>query len=56
MEIVYLWYALLGVFAGIVAGLLGVGGGLIIVPILTALYAGQGFDAAHLMQLAVGTE
>ena len=57
MEILVLWisYALLGLFAGMVAGLLGVGGGLIMVPILAGLFAGQGFAAQHLMQLAVGT-
>ena len=57
MEIVYLWssYALLGLFAGAMAGLLGVGGGLIIVPLLAALFNSQGFAAQHLMQLAVGT-
>jgi uncharacterized membrane protein YfcA len=57
MDILYLWacYALLGLFAGVVAGLLGVGGGLIIVPILAALFAVQGFAEQHLMQLAVGT-
>ena len=57
MDILYLWtaYVVLGVFAGVVAGLLGVGGGLIIVPILAVLYGMQGFAAAHVMQLAVGT-
>ena len=57
MEIVYLWtaYALLGLFAGAMAGLLGVGGGLIIVPLLAALFNNQGFATQHLMQLAVGT-
>jgi len=57
MEIFYLWvaYALLGVFAGSLAGLLGVGGGLVIVPILAALFALQGFAAEYLMQIAVGT-
>jgi uncharacterized membrane protein YfcA len=48
-------YLLLGCFAGVVAGLLGVGGGLIIVPILAGLFHLQGFSPAHLMQLAVGT-
>jgi uncharacterized membrane protein YfcA len=48
-------YALLGVFAGVIAGLLGVGGGLIVVPILAALYSLQGFAAELTMQLAVGT-
>jgi uncharacterized membrane protein YfcA len=57
MEILYLWisYALLGLFAGAAAGLFGVGGGLIIVPLLAVLFTAQGFAAQHLMQLAVGT-
>ena len=57
MEILTLWasYAALGLFAGVAAGLLGVGGGLIIVPILAALFASQGFATQQLMQLAVGT-
>jgi uncharacterized membrane protein YfcA len=57
MDILYLaaCYALLGLFAGVVAGLLGVGGGLIIVPILAGLFASQGFPEQHLMQLAIGT-
>jgi hypothetical protein len=46
---------LLGAFAGTLAGLLGVGGGLVIVPILAALYHWQGFAADHVMQLAIGT-
>ena len=48
-------YLFLGGFAGVVAGLLGVGGGLIIVPVLVGLYSLQGFSAEHIMQLAVGT-
>ena len=57
MEIYSLWasYVLLGIFAGVLAGLLGVGGGLIIVPILALLFALQGFAPEHLMQMAVGT-
>lgn len=46
---------LLGGFAGLAAGLLGVGGGLIIVPVLAGLYAGHGFPEAVVMQAAVGT-
>lgn len=45
----------LGGFAGIAAGLLGVGGGLIIVPVLAGVYADQHFPAAIVMQSAVGT-
>ena len=57
MEIFYLWvaYGMLGVFAGALAGLLGVGGGLVIVPILAVLFALQGFAPEYLMQFAVGT-
>jgi len=48
-------YLLLGAFAGTVAGLLGVGGGLIIVPVLAALFARQGIEPGIIMHLAVGT-
>lgn len=48
-------YCLLGAFAGFVAGLLGVGGGLIIVPVLLVIWQSSGFDSAYLVQLAIGT-
>ena len=48
-------YLLLGAFAGIAAGLLGVGGGLIIVPVLVAVFQMQSFDPKIVMQLALGT-
>lgn len=48
-------YCLLGTFAGITAGLLGVGGGLIIVPVLIAIWQSSGFENAYQMQLAIGT-
>lgn len=48
-------YLVLGAFAGTVAGLLGVGGGLIIVPVLAALFRHQGMESAIIMHLAVGT-
>ncbi|MDT8387238.1 MAG: sulfite exporter TauE/SafE family protein [Thiogranum sp.] len=48
-------YTLLGVFAGVTAGLLGVGGGLIIVPILAGTFVAQGFSAELVMPLAIGT-
>jgi len=44
-----------GVFAGVLAGLLGVGGGIIIVPILFHLFHGFGVETALAMPLAVGT-
>lgn len=49
------FYCLLGAFAGIVAGLLGVGGGLIIVPVLVAIWHTSGFESPYIMQLAIGT-
>lgn len=48
-------YLLLGAVAGFFAGLLGVGGGAIMVPVLALLFAAQGFPEAHLMHLALGT-
>lgn len=48
-------YLLLGAFVGVVAGLLGVGGGLIIVPVLIMLFQNYDFDVAIITHLAVGT-
>ena len=53
-------YGLLGAFAGIMAGLLGVGGGLIIVPVLIFLWQPEFSGGALLgglqtVQLAIGT-
>ena len=48
-------YLLLGVCAGLLAGLLGVGGGLIIVPVLAWIFMQQGFAADIIMHLAVAT-
>ncbi len=48
-------YLLLGGVAGLLAGLLGIGGGLVIVPVLAWIFSASGFAAGSLMQLAVGT-
>ncbi|VAW98677.1 Uncharacterized UPF0721 integral membrane protein [hydrothermal vent metagenome] len=48
-------YLLLGAFAGLLAGLFGVGGGLVIVPVLVYLFSAQGFDSGVLVHLAIGT-
>ncbi|MFV0371654.1 MAG: sulfite exporter TauE/SafE family protein [Azonexus sp.] len=48
-------YLLLGAFVGFFAGLLGVGGGGIMEPMLTTLFAAQGFPPQHLVHLALGT-
>jgi uncharacterized membrane protein YfcA len=53
--LVWLCYCLLGGVAGVLAGLLGVGGGLIIVPALVMLFAKQSFLTGQIQHLAVGT-
>jgi len=50
-----LGYVALGAVAGFFAGLLGVGGGAIMVPVLAMMFAAQGMADAHLMHLALGT-
>jgi len=53
MELVtYIW---LGVVAGLLAGLLGVGGGIVIVPMLTFTFALQHLPQEHIQHLALGT-
>ncbi len=44
-----------GVLAGILAGLLGIGGGIVIVPVLEAVLGVVGVDPAIRMHVAVGT-
>ncbi|MGR8940771.1 MAG: sulfite exporter TauE/SafE family protein [Gammaproteobacteria bacterium] len=46
---------MLGAVAGLFAGLFGIGGGLIIVPVLAMLFAAQGFPPDHVMIMAVAT-
>jgi uncharacterized protein len=48
-------YALTGIVTGVLAGLLGVGGGLIVVPALSYLFELQGFPAEATLHLAIGT-
>lgn len=51
----WLSYGALGLMAGLLAGLLGVGGGIIIVPMLTFLFASQHLPDAHVAHMAIGT-
>lgn len=51
----WLAYLVLGAFAGLLAGLLGVGGGIVIVPVLTFLFAAQHFSSLYIVHLALGT-
>ncbi|MFU8818265.1 MAG: sulfite exporter TauE/SafE family protein [Desulfurivibrio sp.] len=48
-------YLGLGAVAGVLAGLLGIGGGLVIVPLLVFAFTWQGLPPEHLMHLALGT-
>ncbi len=48
-------YLGLGLITGVIAGLLGVGGGLVMVPMLTWAYAHQGFTPEYNIHLALGT-
>jgi uncharacterized membrane protein YfcA len=49
------FYLLVGAFTGLLAGLLGVGGGLIVVPALAMIFVAMGVDEGVYMHLAVGT-
>jgi uncharacterized protein len=51
----YLLYLATGLFTGFLSGLLGIGGGLIMVPVLSFIFALLGFPAAYIMQMALGT-
>jgi uncharacterized membrane protein YfcA len=48
-------YLALGAFVGFSAGLFGIGGGLVLVPVLLSLFDAQHFPAEHLLHLALGT-
>jgi uncharacterized membrane protein YfcA len=51
------WLAYLGIGAvvGFFAGLLGIGGGMVMVPMLAWAFAAQGLPAEHIVHLALGT-
>ncbi len=54
LELIFM-YMPVGLIAGILAGLLGVGGGLVIVPMLVFCFVYQGVEQAVIMHLALGT-
>jgi uncharacterized protein len=51
----WLAYLVFGAVAGIIAGLLGVGGGIVVVPALYWLFTAQGLPQTTIMQMALGT-
>lgn len=51
----WLGYAAIGAAVGFFAGLLGIGGGAIMVPLLVMLFEAQGMPKAQIMHLAVGS-
>ncbi len=52
---IWLLYLFFGVVAGIMAGLLGVGGGIILVPMLTYVFTLQQFPPQYVHSMALGT-
>lgn len=48
-------YLALGAFVGFFAGLLGIGGGAAMVPVLAFIYAAKGFESNQVLHLALGT-
>ncbi len=52
---IWLEYALTGLFAGFLAGYLGIGGGLVLVPVLSWLFSQDPATAGMAVQMAVAT-
>src|SRR5207244_12911447 len=48
-------YVAIGAFIGFFAGMLGMGGGGIQVPLTTMAFAAQGFPREHMLHVALGT-
>jgi uncharacterized membrane protein YfcA len=55
MTIWWLAYLALGAFVGFFAGLLGIGGGSLMVPVLVMMFTAQAFSAGEVMHLALGS-
>ncbi|HMH19236.1 MAG TPA: sulfite exporter TauE/SafE family protein [Burkholderiales bacterium] len=51
----WLVYAAIGAAVGFFAGMLGIGGGAIMVPLLVMAFEAQGLPKTHILHLAVGT-
>ncbi|MGY6649742.1 sulfite exporter TauE/SafE family protein [Wenyingzhuangia sp. IMCC45574] len=55
MDIFILYYLVAGAFAGLLAGVFGIGGGMIIVPALIYIFTAQGIPDAALTHIGIGT-
>lgn len=55
MDIIWLSYPLLGCLVGFLAGLLGVGGGLLTIPVLLIILSFQGIEHPELYKIALAT-
>ncbi len=51
----WLLYLVLGAAVGFLAGLLGIGGGAVVVPMLVFVFTAQGLPAEHILHIALGT-
>lgn len=51
----WLVYLALGAAVGFLAGLLGIGGGAVVVPMLVFVFTAQGLPAEHMLHIALGT-
>jgi uncharacterized membrane protein YfcA len=48
-------YLVIGVTVGFLAGLFGIGGGMVMVPMLVFVFTAKGFPAEHMMHLSLAT-
>jgi len=51
----WIGYLLLGLFVGLFAGMLGIGGGMLLVPLLVFMFSAQDFPIDRVLHLALGT-
>lgn len=51
----WLAFPLVGAVAGVLAGLFGIGGGIVVVPVLYLFFRQMGIDEAYRIHLAIGT-